>query len=192
MAVHAAQLPGLSLAAAAAGLGGEPCGPGQGRPVQQVPAAAEHWDTGAGLLLALQKQKQGSHLCMPAAGCLRGDPAHRVAKPVAGVCIFHSTTTHASLLSSIPVQAVKDTGTVLAILTGFAVFLFVANTVFADLSSRYLQSPVSRPPITQPQAPRTPAQLGQKVREGLDKGADSAPAPVQKAAETFKQGFPDL
>ena len=73
-------------------------------------------------------------------------------------------------------QATKDTGIVLAILTGVTIFLFVSNTVMADLSSRYLQGPVKPNPITQNKKP----------------AAFSAPEPTQQAEKAVKSAFPDL
>ena len=72
-------------------------------------------------------------------------------------------------------QAVKDTGVVLAILTGVTVFLFVSNTVMADLSSRYLQGPAKS-----------------NVSKAKQSAALRPPAPTQQAENAVKSGFPDL
>ena len=72
-------------------------------------------------------------------------------------------------------QAVKDTGIVLAILTGVTIFLFVSNTVMADLSSKYLQGSVKSNPLSQSKKP----------------AALTPPQPTQQAEKAIKS-FPDL
>lgn len=92
-------------------------------------------------------------------------------------------------------QAAKDTVTVLVLLGGVTVFLFVANTFFADLSSRFLQGPVTQPSsASRPQTPPalTPPELTQKAKEALKAAPQQAPKAVEQAGKQITKGFPDL